>query len=65
MAIHIDGYADNLQPWSISVTVAVTVLALVSVILRLVARWEKRQALWWDDYFIIWSMVSVVYRIRS
>lgn len=58
MAVEIPGYADNLRPWSISVLVAVTLLALVSVILRLLARFEKRQALWWDDYFIIWSMVS-------
>ncbi|KAI0013158.1 hypothetical protein F4779DRAFT_566026 [Xylariaceae sp. FL0662B] len=57
MAISIPGYADNLQPWCISVVTAVTVLALVSVGLRLLARWEKRQELWWDDYMIVWSMI--------
>lgn len=58
MAVELEGYPDNLQPWSISVVVAVTVLALLSVGLRLLARWEKRQELWWDDYLIVWSMVS-------
>ncbi|EMR66673.1 putative integral membrane protein [Eutypa lata UCREL1] len=57
MAVELEGYPDNLQPWSISVVVAVTVLALLSVGLRLLARWEKRQELWWDDYLIVWSMV--------
>ncbi|KAI1074921.1 hypothetical protein F5B20DRAFT_585754 [Whalleya microplaca] len=57
MGIELKGYADDLQPWSVSVLTAVTVLALVSVVLRLVARWEKRQELWWDDYMICWSMV--------
>lgn len=58
MAVELEGYPDNLQPWSIRVAVAVTILALVSVLLRILARWEKRQELWWDDYLIIWSMVS-------
>ncbi|KAK7744398.1 hypothetical protein SLS62_010188 [Diatrype stigma] len=57
MAVHIDGYADNLRPWSIWVVVSMTVLALLSVTLRIVARREKRQELWWDDYLIIWSML--------
>ncbi|RYP05571.1 hypothetical protein DL765_009805 [Monosporascus sp. GIB2] len=57
MAVELDGYPENLQPWSISVVVAVTVLALVSVALRILARWEKGQKLWWDDYLIIWSML--------
>ena len=58
MAVEIPGYADNLQPWSISVLVAATLLALVAVILRILARFEKRQPLWWDDWLIMWSMVS-------
>ncbi|KAI0599760.1 hypothetical protein F4775DRAFT_108949 [Biscogniauxia sp. FL1348] len=56
MAVTIPGYADNLQPWSIAVSVSVTVLALLSVGLRVLARREKGQALWWDDYMIIFSM---------
>ncbi|RYP89230.1 hypothetical protein DL769_000154 [Monosporascus sp. CRB-8-3] len=57
MAVELEGYPENLQPWSISVVVAVTLLALLSVALRILARWEKRQRLWWDDYLIIWSML--------
>lgn len=50
--------AENLQPWTIAVTISVTLLALVSVALRLLARREKRMKLWWDDWMIIFSMVS-------
>jgi hypothetical protein len=48
----------NIQPWTVSVVVSVTILALVSVTLRLVSRRIKGQPLWWDDYMIIFSMVS-------
>lgn len=47
---------DDLQPWSIAVTTSVTVLAFVSVCLRLLSRWEKAQSLWWDDWMILFSM---------
>lgn len=47
---------DDLQPWSIATTAAVTALAFVAVCLRLVARYERKQKLWWDDYMIIFSM---------
>ncbi|KAI1504114.1 hypothetical protein F5X99DRAFT_373495 [Biscogniauxia marginata] len=56
MAVEIPGYPDNLQPWTIAVCVSVTVLALICVGLRVLARREKGQALWWDDYMIIFSM---------
>ncbi|KAI1634520.1 hypothetical protein F4809DRAFT_618075 [Biscogniauxia mediterranea] len=56
MAVSIPGYPENLQPWTIAVSVSMTVLALVSVLLRVLARREKGQALWWDDYMIIFSM---------
>lgn len=49
--------ADNIQPWTVSVVVAMTILALVSVALRLLSRRIKGQPLWWDDYMIVFSMV--------
>lgn len=50
---------DDLQQWSIATTASVTVLAFVTVCLRLLARYERKQKLWWDDYMIIFSMVSI------
>jgi hypothetical protein len=50
----------NIQPWTISVVVSVTILALVSVALRLFSRRVKGQPLWWDDFMIIFSMVCPV-----
>ncbi|KAL4920637.1 hypothetical protein BDW62DRAFT_215891 [Aspergillus aurantiobrunneus] len=47
---------DSLQTWASATTIAVTVLALVSVCLRLLARYERKQKLWWDDWLIIWSL---------
>ncbi|KAH8694090.1 hypothetical protein BGW36DRAFT_361913 [Talaromyces proteolyticus] len=47
---------DDLQPWSIAVTVSVTALAFICVCLRLLSRYERKQALWWDDYMIVFSM---------
>lgn len=52
------GYDPNsLQPWTVQVVVAMTVLALVSVGLRLVSRRLKGQSLWWDDWMLLFSMV--------
>lgn len=51
---------DNLQPWSIAVTVLMPALALTCVCLRLLSRYERKQALWWDDYMIIFSMVCAL-----
>ncbi|KAJ9487098.1 hypothetical protein VN97_g6224 [Penicillium thymicola] len=48
---------DSLQQWSIATTTSVTVLAFVSVCLRLLARYERMQKLWWDDYMVIFSML--------
>lgn len=47
---------QNLQPWSLQVVVSITTLALVAVGLRIWSRCLKGQALWWDDYMIIFSM---------
>ncbi|KAF7588434.1 hypothetical protein BBP40_005698 [Aspergillus hancockii] len=49
--------SGNLQQWSIATTASVTVLAFVTVCLRLLARYERKQKLWWDDYMIIFSML--------
>lgn len=48
---------QNLQPWTVQVVVAVTVLALVAVGLRLFSRRLKHQQLWLDDKMIMFSMV--------
>ncbi|KAF4120644.1 hypothetical protein GMORB2_2647 [Geosmithia morbida] len=47
----------SIQPWTVKVVVVMTVLALVFVGLRLLSRYLKKQALWWDDYMIIFSML--------
>ncbi|KAJ6001977.1 hypothetical protein N7499_002155 [Penicillium canescens] len=47
----------SLQPWTIATVASVTVLAFVTVCLRLLARYERGQKLWWDDYMIIFSML--------
>lgn len=52
---------DDLQPWSIAVTASMTSLAFFCVCLRLLSRYERKQALWWDDYMIVFSMVCVPY----
>jgi len=49
--------ADNLQPWIVEVVVSVTTLSLVAVGLRLWSRKLKQQALWWDDWMILFSMI--------
>ncbi|KPM41458.1 hypothetical protein AK830_g5070 [Neonectria ditissima] len=47
---------DNIQPWIMEVVIIMTVLAVVSVGLRLVSRHLKGQKLWWDDWVILFSM---------
>lgn len=51
---------NNLQPWSIATTAAVTALSFVAVCLRLLSRYERKQPLWWDDWLIMWSMVNLI-----
>ncbi|KAJ6107645.1 hypothetical protein N7523_008968 [Penicillium sp. IBT 18751x] len=51
------GDPSNLQPWTIATVATVTALAFVTVCLRLLARFERAQKLWWDDYMIIFSML--------
>ncbi|GAB1314742.1 PTH11-type G-protein coupled receptor protein [Madurella fahalii] len=54
----IPGYdPHDLQPWTVQVVVSVTVLATVAVGLRLLSRRINGQALWWDDYMILWSLL--------
>lgn len=52
--------ASNLQPWSIATCVSMTGLAFVTVCLRLLSRYERKQKLWWDDYMVIFSMVRII-----
>ncbi|PLB48122.1 hypothetical protein P170DRAFT_360728 [Aspergillus steynii IBT 23096] len=51
-----DDDSHNLQPWVTATTISVTVLAFVAVCLRILARLERKQKLWWDDWMILWSM---------
>ncbi|KAF7556381.1 hypothetical protein G7Z17_g1412 [Cylindrodendrum hubeiense] len=46
----------DLQPWIMQVVISMTLLALASVVLRLVSRHLKAQKLWWDDWVILFSM---------
>ena len=50
---------NNIQPWTVQVVTSVTVLAFVSVVLRIWSRHIKAQKLWWDDWMIIFSMVRL------
>lgn len=54
--------ADNLQPWTVQVTASMTVLAVVCVILRIISRRLRQQALGWDDRMIIFSLVGLLNR---
>jgi hypothetical protein len=55
---------DSLQQWTTATVASVTVLAFVTVCLRLLARYERGQRLWWDDFMIIFSMVSLDFHSR-
>lgn len=46
----------NIQPWTVEVTLSVTVLSVVAAALRLLSRRIKCQTLWWDDYMIVFSL---------
>ncbi|KAH6604495.1 putative PTH11-type G-protein coupled receptor protein [Trichoderma cornu-damae] len=51
------GYDPNsLQPWTVQVTVAMTVLSFVCVVLRVISRRIRQQELWWDDSMVIFSL---------
>lgn len=54
----LDHWDDNESPVIIAVTTVLFVGALVSVVLRLLARKVKHLRLDWDDYWIILSLVS-------
>ena len=55
----------NIQPWTVATVVSMTVLALVSVVLRLFSRQLKGMQLWWDDYMILFSMVCCLCKERN
>lgn len=52
---------DHLQKWVVATTSAMTGLALLAVILRLLSRYERKQKLWWDDWMIVFSMVHLLW----
>lgn len=47
-----------LRRWLILVVSWMTTLAILSIGLRLLSRRIRKQKLWWDDYMIMFSMVS-------
>ncbi|EGR45036.1 GPCR, PTH11-type [Trichoderma reesei QM6a] len=47
---------DNLQPWTVQVATAMTILAVGCVILRIISRRLRKQKLEWDDRMIIFSV---------
>jgi hypothetical protein len=49
---------DNLQPWTVQVATAMTILAVGCVILRIISRRLRKQKLEWDDRMIIFSVVG-------
>ncbi|KAF2088462.1 hypothetical protein K490DRAFT_2949, partial [Saccharata proteae CBS 121410] len=51
---------ETMQPWATASVIAVTVLAFVFVVLRFVARWERKAKLGGDDWLIICSMALLV-----
>ena len=55
----------DLQPWIIATTVAITLLALLTVALRFFARYIRAAPLGADDYLILSSMVSKQARKRG
>lgn len=52
-----DGTSTSLQPWLERMIVSMALLALLATSLRIISRRLNRQALWWDDWLAIWSMV--------
>ncbi|KAK5992099.1 Wortmanamides biosynthesis cluster C-like protein [Cladobotryum mycophilum] len=48
---------DNLQPWILAVNISMTILATITVVLRLASRRIRKQQLWWDDWMIIFSQI--------
>lgn len=49
---------ENRTPEVVSVMIVITVLALASVIFRVVSRKIGHVKFWWDDYLILFVMVS-------
>lgn len=50
---------ENLQPWTVQVVTAMTILAVGCVALRIVSRRLRKQKLEWDDRMIIFSVVGL------
>lgn len=48
----------GMRAWIIVVVTWMMTLACVSIILRVLSRRVRKQKLWWDDYLVMFSMVS-------
>lgn len=51
---------ENSGPSIITAAAVTWTLAVVAVVLRVVSRKMKRIQLWWDDYLILVSLVSIL-----
>lgn len=50
---------EDRRSFFISIITAFFVVAVITVILRLAARWRQRQRLQWDDYLILISLLDI------
>lgn len=48
----------QMRIWALTVASLMSVLAFLAIALRLLSRRIRAQPLWWDDYMIMFSMVS-------
>lgn len=53
----------QMRRWALVVASVMSFLAAVAICLRLLCRRIRKQPLWWDDYLIMFSMVSGIYYI--
>ena len=54
--------AENRAPEIYAAHITIYCLAVVAVTLRLITRKLIRSSLWWDDYFILASLVCILPR---
>ena len=50
----------GMRTWLLIVVSWMTTLAILCIFLRLISRRITKQKLWWDDYMIMFSMVSPI-----
>ena len=62
MALSFDAayLAQNRGPAVIAVISVFAAVATITVVLRLISRKVSQVPLWWDDFFIVFALVSTV-----